>query len=87
MQNALGAYYAVRVHNTGSSEIEMQGVRFNGSQEVDKYMLGFFEDFGEFPMRLAPGQNILVLNPVPWGDPTETVDVSANGMEATFTWE
>lgn len=87
VSNELGVFWAISVHNVGSSEIEIQGVRVNGSLDVDKYMIGFLQDVGRFPVKLPAGQNIMVLNPVPWGDPTETVDVRADGMEAKFAFE
>lgn len=85
LPNELGAYAVIVITNVGSETLEVQGVRANGSLQAEGW-LGSFPNAGPFPARLAEGEQILVSNPVPWGDRTTLIGVTIAGTEHEYTF-
>jgi len=85
LPNDLGAYAIIMITNTGRETKEVQGVRANGSLQAEAW-LGSYPNAGPFPARLAEGEQILVSNPVPWGNRTTRIDVMVDGTEYEYTF-
>lgn len=86
LPNDMGAYFAIRITNIGSGDIEIQRVLANGSLEAQEYGKGFLGSggVGHFPMRLSGGEQILTLNPVPWNQQTSIVTITIEGADYEY---